>query len=152
MHSSFGRADALFVIAMKDELISCDLNMQFTKTPTPQLKAAEILSGPMPAPQASAYSASKAAVDAIAISLSQELGSRKIRVNSLDPGIFKTDGLRASGMDHGAFREQMERQTPRAGSLSRKISLWRQHFLPVMTRDGSRDKSLLRRAVGGCER
>ena len=34
MHSSFGRADALFVIAMKDELISCDLNMQFTKTPT----------------------------------------------------------------------------------------------------------------------
>jgi len=28
MHSSFGRADALFVMAMKDELISCDLNMQ----------------------------------------------------------------------------------------------------------------------------
>src|SRR5215470_9553822 len=53
--------------------------------------------GPMPPPQASAYSASKAAVDAITVSLSQELGPRKIRVNSLDPGMVQTDGLRASG-------------------------------------------------------
>ncbi len=68
--------------------------------------------GPMPAPQASAYSASKAAVDAITVSLSQELGPRKIRVNSLDPGMVETDGLRASGMDKGAFREQQERETP----------------------------------------
>jgi hypothetical protein len=112
MHSSFGRVDALFVIAMKDQPLLRDLKMQFPKTATPQLKAAEILCGPMPAPQASAYSASKAAVDAITISLSQELGSRKIRVNSLDPGMVETDGLRASGMDHGAFREQIERQTP----------------------------------------
>jgi 3-oxoacyl-[acyl-carrier protein] reductase len=68
--------------------------------------------GPMPAPQASAYSASKAAVDAITVSLSQELGPRKIRVNSLDPGMVETDGLRASGLDEGAFREQQGRETP----------------------------------------
>jgi 3-oxoacyl-[acyl-carrier protein] reductase len=68
--------------------------------------------GPMPAPQASAYSASKAAVDAITVSLSQELGPRKIRVNSLDPGTVETDGLRASGLHEGAFREQQERGTP----------------------------------------
>ena len=68
--------------------------------------------GPMPAPQASAYSASKAAVDAITISLSQELGPRKIRVNSLDPGMVETDGLRASGLHEGAFREKQERETP----------------------------------------
>jgi len=68
--------------------------------------------GPMPVPRASAYSASKAAADAITISLSQELGPRKIRVNSLDPGMIETDGLRASGMDKGAFREQQERETP----------------------------------------
>ena len=68
--------------------------------------------GPMPAPQASAYSASKAAVDAITVSLSQELGPRKIRVNSLDPGMVETDGLRASGLHEGSFREEMERQTP----------------------------------------
>jgi len=68
--------------------------------------------GPMPAPQAAVYSGSKAAVDAITISLSQELGPRKIRVNSLDPGMVETDGLRAAGMHEGDFREEMERKTP----------------------------------------
>jgi 3-oxoacyl-[acyl-carrier protein] reductase len=68
--------------------------------------------GPMPAPQASAYSASKAAVDAITVSLSQELGPRKIRVNSLDPGMVETDGLRASGLNEGVFRERQESETP----------------------------------------
>lgn len=68
--------------------------------------------GPMPAPQASAYSASKAAVDAITVSLSQELGPRKIRVNSLNPGMVETDGLRASGLHEGEFREQQEKTTP----------------------------------------
>jgi 3-oxoacyl-[acyl-carrier protein] reductase len=68
--------------------------------------------GPMPAPQASVYSASKAAVDAITVSLASELGPRKIRVNSLNPGMVETDGLRASGLDKGAFREQQDRETP----------------------------------------
>jgi NAD(P)-dependent dehydrogenase (short-subunit alcohol dehydrogenase family) len=31
----------------------------------------------------------------------KELGPRKIRVNSLDPGMIETEGLRASGMDKG---------------------------------------------------
>lgn len=68
--------------------------------------------GPMPQPGAAAYSASKAAVDAISISLASELGPRKIRVNSLDPGIVETDGLRASGLDKGAFRELQDKGTP----------------------------------------
>ena len=68
--------------------------------------------GPMPAPQASTYSASKAAVDAITVSLSQELGRRKIRVNSLNPGMVETEGLRASGLHEGEFREQQDRETP----------------------------------------
>ena len=96
MHSSFGKVDALFVIAMKDQPLLRDLKMQFRKTATPQLKVAEILCRSMPAPQASAYSASKAAVDAITISLSQELGSRKIRVDWLDPGTVETDGVSVS--------------------------------------------------------
>lgn len=66
----------------------------------------------MPAPQASTYSASKAAVDAISVSLSQQLGPRKIRVNSLDPEMVETPGLRASGLHEGAFREQQDRETP----------------------------------------
>jgi 3-oxoacyl-[acyl-carrier protein] reductase len=68
--------------------------------------------GPMPAPQASVYSATKAAVDAISVSLSQELGHRKIRVNSLNPGMVETEGLRTSGLSEGAFREQQEKETP----------------------------------------
>jgi 3-oxoacyl-[acyl-carrier protein] reductase len=68
--------------------------------------------GSMPAPGASAYSASKAATDAITVSLSQELGPRKIRVNSLDPGMIETEGLRAAGMHVGEFRDHMEKTTP----------------------------------------
>jgi 3-oxoacyl-[acyl-carrier protein] reductase len=71
--------------------------------------------GSMPGPQASVYSASKAAVYAISVSLSQELGPRKIRVNSLDPGMVETEGLRKSGLSEGAFREQVEKQTPLGG-------------------------------------
>ncbi len=68
--------------------------------------------GSMPGPQAAIYSATKAAVDAISVSLSQELGGRKIRVNSLAPGMIETEGLRASGLSEGAFRDQQERETP----------------------------------------
>ena len=45
-----------------------------------------------PAPTGSVYSATKAAVDAITISLSQELGPKKIRVNSINPGMVETEG------------------------------------------------------------
>jgi 3-oxoacyl-[acyl-carrier protein] reductase len=68
--------------------------------------------GSMPAPQAAAYSASKAAANAITVSLSQELGPRRIRVNSLEPGMIETEGLRASGMNEGEFRDYMEKSTP----------------------------------------
>ncbi len=68
--------------------------------------------GSMPAPQAAAYSASKAAVNAITVSLSQELGPRIIRVNSLNPGVVDTGSLRASGLHEGEFREQQEKTTP----------------------------------------
>lgn len=68
--------------------------------------------GPMPLPSASVYSATKAAVDAITISLSKELGPRKIRVNSLNPGLVLTEGVRTAGFDHGDFVKQIEAQTP----------------------------------------
>jgi 3-oxoacyl-[acyl-carrier protein] reductase len=68
--------------------------------------------GPMPIKQASVYSATKAAVDAITVSLSQELGPRKIRVNSLNPGMVETEGLAAAGFDKSDFRKMMESLTP----------------------------------------
>lgn len=63
-------------------------------------------------PATSVYSATKAAVDAITRSLSQELGSRKIRVNSVSPGMVETEGLRAAGVQESDFGAQALAQTP----------------------------------------
>jgi 3-oxoacyl-[acyl-carrier protein] reductase len=65
-----------------------------------------------PLPGASIYSATKAAVDAITKSLARELGPRKIRVNSVNPGMIETEGLQAAGMSEGDFRKGVESQTP----------------------------------------
>ena len=63
-------------------------------------------------PTASVYSATKAAVDAVTRSLSQELGPRNIRVNSINPGMVETEGVHAAGFAEGDFRKQTEAQTP----------------------------------------
>jgi 3-oxoacyl-[acyl-carrier protein] reductase len=68
--------------------------------------------GQMPIKQASVYSATKAAVDAVTVVLSQELGPRKIRVNSLNPGMIETEGLHAVGFAEGDFRKMVESLTP----------------------------------------
>jgi len=52
----------------------------------------------MAPPNSSIYSATKGAVDSITISLSKELGPRKIRVNSLNPGLIETEGTHAAGV------------------------------------------------------
>ena len=68
--------------------------------------------GQMPVGQASVYSATKAAVDAITVSLSQELGPKKIRVNSLNPGMVETEGLHSVGFAKSDFRKHVESITP----------------------------------------
>jgi 3-oxoacyl-[acyl-carrier protein] reductase len=68
--------------------------------------------GPMPAPLASVYSATKAAVDAVTVALSKELGPKKIRVNSLNPGMVETEGLHSGGIAESDFRKMIESQTP----------------------------------------
>ena len=63
-------------------------------------------------PTTSVYSATKAAVDAVTRSLAQELGPRKIRVNSINPGMVETEGVHAAGIAESDFRRQVESQTP----------------------------------------
>jgi 3-oxoacyl-[acyl-carrier protein] reductase len=63
-------------------------------------------------PTTSVYSATKAAVNAITRSLGQELGARKIRVNSINPGMVETEGVHSSGIAESDFRKQIEAQTP----------------------------------------
>lgn len=63
-------------------------------------------------PTTSIYSATKAAVDVLTRSLAKELGPRKIRVNSVNPGMIETEGTKSSGISAGEFRAQVEAQTP----------------------------------------
>ncbi len=63
-------------------------------------------------PNASVYSATKAAVDAMTRSLAKELGPRNIRVNSINPGMVDTEGFNAAGFAESDLRKQVEAQTP----------------------------------------
>ncbi len=63
-------------------------------------------------PNASVYSATKAAVDAVTRSLAKELGPRRVRVNAINPGMVATEGVQAAGLDKSDFRRQLESQTP----------------------------------------
>jgi 3-oxoacyl-[acyl-carrier protein] reductase len=63
-------------------------------------------------PNASVYSATKGAVDAVTRSLAAELGPRKIRVNSINPGMIETEGIHSVGLAGSDFQRQVESQTP----------------------------------------
>jgi 3-oxoacyl-[acyl-carrier protein] reductase len=63
------------------------------------------------------YSATKAAVDSVTRVLSRELGPRRIRVNSLNPGATETEGTRTLGLFEGELVKKVIADTPlgRAG-------------------------------------
>jgi 3-oxoacyl-[acyl-carrier protein] reductase len=63
-------------------------------------------------PNASIYVATKASVDAITGVLAKELGPRKIRVNSINPGMIETEGVHAGGFAEGDFRKWVETTSP----------------------------------------
>jgi 3-oxoacyl-[acyl-carrier protein] reductase len=63
-------------------------------------------------PDSSVYTATKASVDAITLVLAKELGSRKIRVNSINPGMIETEGVRSAGFAESDFRKWIEAQSP----------------------------------------
>jgi 3-oxoacyl-[acyl-carrier protein] reductase len=68
--------------------------------------------GQMAAPGGSIYSATKGAVNSITVSLSKELGPRKIRVNALNPGMVETEGAHTAGFIGSPFEEGVTRNTP----------------------------------------
>jgi 3-oxoacyl-[acyl-carrier protein] reductase len=63
-------------------------------------------------PNSSVYTATKAGVDAITVVLAKELGARKIRVNSINPGMIETEGFHSAGLGEGDFRKWVEAQSP----------------------------------------
>ncbi|CDZ80104.1 Glucose 1-dehydrogenase 1 [Candidatus Rubidus massiliensis] len=62
--------------------------------------------------EASIYSATKAAVDAITKALAKELGPRKIRVNSVNPGLVETEGVHSQGIIESDLRKEVEQKSP----------------------------------------
>jgi 3-oxoacyl-[acyl-carrier protein] reductase len=63
-------------------------------------------------PQSAVYTATKGAVDAITGVLSKELGAKKIRVNSINPGIVETEGTTSAGFIGSDFEKGLIAQTP----------------------------------------
>ncbi len=63
-------------------------------------------------PNASIYSATKAAVDSITRVLSAELGPQRIRVNSINPGMVATEGTTEMAGPGNDFRKNIEAHTP----------------------------------------
>jgi 3-oxoacyl-[acyl-carrier protein] reductase len=70
------------------------------------------VAGIAPVATASVYSATKAAVDAVTKALSKELGPKKIRVNSINPGMIETEGVHTAGFIGSDFQKQLTAQTP----------------------------------------
>jgi 3-oxoacyl-[acyl-carrier protein] reductase len=63
-------------------------------------------------PSSAVYTATKASIDAITGVLSKELGPRKIRVNSINPGVVETEGTRSAGIIGSDFEKGAAAQTP----------------------------------------
>jgi 3-oxoacyl-[acyl-carrier protein] reductase len=81
--------------------------------------------GSMPVAGATVYSATKAALDAITVALSKELGPKKIRVNSLNPGMVETEGVHAAGFAESEFRKLVESLTPLGGRIGQPADIGR---------------------------
>ena len=63
-------------------------------------------------PNSAVYTGTKGALDAITGVLAKELGARKIRVNSLNPGMVETEGTHSGGFLGTEFEKGLVAQTP----------------------------------------
>ncbi|RZL00130.1 MAG: SDR family oxidoreductase, partial [Pedobacter sp.] len=65
-----------------------------------------------PIPGTLIYSAVKAGIDSLAKTLSKELGAKKIRVNTIAPGMTESEGSTADGRPGSAMEKYYLDQTP----------------------------------------
>jgi 3-oxoacyl-[acyl-carrier protein] reductase len=63
-------------------------------------------------PNSAVYTGTKGAVDAITGVLAKELGPKKIRVNSINPGMVETEGTVTGGFIGSDFEKNFVAQTP----------------------------------------
>lgn len=65
-----------------------------------------------PPPGSVVYTATKGALDSVTRVLASELGPRKIRVNSINPGMVETEGAHSVGVIGSDFEKQLVARTP----------------------------------------
>jgi 3-oxoacyl-[acyl-carrier protein] reductase len=58
------------------------------------------------------YTATKGAVDAVTAVLAKELGPKKVRVNSINPGLVETEGTHTAGFIGSDFHKEHLAQVP----------------------------------------
>jgi 3-oxoacyl-[acyl-carrier protein] reductase len=63
-------------------------------------------------PASAVYAGTKGAVDAITGVFSREFGQKRIRVNSINPGMIETEGAHAAGFIGSEFQDAAVIQTP----------------------------------------
>ncbi len=63
-------------------------------------------------PASAIYTATKGAVDSITRVFAKEFGERKIRVNSINPGMVETEGTHTAGFIGSDFEKALVSQTP----------------------------------------
>ena len=63
-------------------------------------------------PNSAVYTGTKGALDAITGVLARELGARKIRVNTINPGVIETEGTLTGGIIGSDFEKEVIAQAP----------------------------------------
>src|SRR3984893_746939 len=81
------------------------------------------------------YLSTKGSIDIVTRVLAKELGPKKIRVNSINPGGTETEGAHALGVMGSEFEKHLISQTPRSMVLGhrRDPPRFRRHALETQT-------------------
>lgn len=65
-----------------------------------------------PIPNSVIYSATKSALDSVTLTLAKELGPKKVRVNSVNPGYTQTEGVEQTGFIGSEVEKSLIADTP----------------------------------------
>ncbi|WP_317132119.1 SDR family NAD(P)-dependent oxidoreductase [Pedobacter westerhofensis] len=120
-----GIYDVVMLEALTIEVIQANINTNLIGTILCAQKAVELMGknggniinisstvSINPMPGTLIYAATKAAIDNVTKVLAKELGSKKIRVNTISPGITETEGSHEQGFMGGEWEAQLVAQVP----------------------------------------
>jgi 3-oxoacyl-[acyl-carrier protein] reductase len=101
----------MFNINVLGTLLTTQAALKHMKAGASIINIGSVVSSLTP-PNSAVYTATKASIDAITGVLARELGARKIRVNSINPGVVETEGTHSAGIIGSDFEKGAATQTP----------------------------------------